>query len=103
MWVQRNCVLIIRDILWKISEHCNGQRHETRKFACGYEVSWIPNYNREVPKEHSCNNDPELKLIKDKRSLAIEKLNKVIDELDVDKIFRHHLLCNIEELSYMIR
>lgn len=55
------CTEIIREEVQKavftstpqIKEHSNKQRWEKRKFLCGYEVEYIPNYEKDIPHIYS--------------------------------------------------
>jgi hypothetical protein len=72
----------------QIQQHCNGGRWEHRKFLCGYEVEYIPNYGKENKVSYSeCFYDPEVvarkkKLQEDKdRLVAVLKENDISTEL----------------------
>lgn len=64
--------------------HCNGGQWEHRKFLCGKEVVYIPNFRSEQLKGN-CENDPvyiaHLQKIKDDKI----KLKKFCEDEDIDK------------------
>ena len=67
--------------------HVNGQWNEWRQFKCGMEIHYSPNFRRE--EEHmNCPKSPETigrRLLREK---AREKLEKYIENLDVDQDFK---------------
>ena len=67
-------------------QHCNGTKWEHRRFACGQEIYYCPNGNREyLDKIHNtCKKDPALLEKEQKKAQAKENLFKYIEELDVD-------------------
>lgn len=73
----------------KIRMHCNGGRWEERQFACGYIVKYEPNFPNIVSdKPMRCKNNPLLIERGNKRKIAIDKINKYIQRLDVDDDFK---------------
>lgn len=74
----------------KIRKHTMGGTWEHRRFACGYEISYCPNFRKEEI-ENDCMFDPE-KLEKErKRNEAKNTLYDVIEKLDVDDAYKTHL------------
>lgn len=66
-----------------ISRHCNGETWETRKFACGYMIEWIPNY-KSAQEYDLCEKSQAYKEKLRKRKDALEAMNTFIDNIDVD-------------------
>lgn len=65
-------------------EHCNGGRQETRKFLCGYQVTYQPNFKKEIrDKEYECENDEEFIARKQKEE---DDKNRVLDILKKEDI-----------------
>lgn len=79
----------------KIREHANGGRWEYRKFACGCEISYVPNFSREEV-IGQCIFDPKKIEREKKRSTAKDMLYVEIDKLDVDKEFKSRLKDSIK-------
>ena len=74
----------------KIREHVNGGRWEHRKFACGCEICYCPNFRKEEIKKE-CSFDPK-KLERDrKRMEARDVLYSEIRKLDVDEEYKAKL------------
>lgn len=61
----------------KILVHCNGQRWERVKFACGLKLEWIPNY-QQVETRGECRNDPMVISRKGAAQQLIVRLCEVI-------------------------
>ena len=75
----------------KPNVHCNGQRWESRRFACGYGVQWSPNFGRET-ELGECKNDPAVVEQKQRYEVLILSLRKVIEESDVSERIKNNLL-----------
>lgn len=75
--------------------HCNGQAWETREFACGCRIAWIPNYS-ESEIAHPCPKDPATELKNKKREEAKAKVLDLIESLDVDKAYKENLIIGIK-------
>lgn len=72
----------------KINVHSNGQRLEIRKFLCGLEIRWSPNFNHEVESEyHACQNSAVVIEKNKKRAELAERLLKVTVSGDADEKF----------------
>ena len=57
--------------------HCNGERRQTRKFWCGRQVTWVPNFSRiEVDKQ--CGRSKEAQTEKDEYERLRLKFNSLI-------------------------
>jgi len=62
----------------KVRQHCNGGKWEHRKFACGYHVSYCPNYMAEEV-VGKCALDPEDAIRAKKRAdLKTSLINHII-------------------------
>lgn len=72
----------------QINVHINGQRWETRKFLCGLQIQWSPNFNRELGSEyHECQNSAVVVEKNKKRAKLVERLLKATVSGDADKKF----------------
>ena len=74
----------------KIRTHCSGGRWEYRKFACGYETHYCPNFFKEQ-KNRSCASDPKIIERDKKRKEAKSALCSTIASLDVDNEYKDRL------------
>ena len=79
----------------EIRTHCNGERWETRRFLCGFETSFIPNYSKESPGQ-KCQFDPEEIRKEKERVKTIEKVEKYIGNLKCDSDLKEGLLTMIK-------
>ena len=79
--------------------HCNGHYFETRKFACGRTIRFVPNF-REMRVSAECPNHPDVQLQEGKREKAREAIQEFIDGLDVDDDFKSSLSRNLRTLGY---
>ena len=81
-------------------EHSSGGRWETRKFACGCKLEYIPNYSKTMISEYSaCTNNEDY--INDKRKR--QDFKKVLREFisnykDVDEKYKEKML---DTLTYI--
>lgn len=75
----------------KIREHCNGHHWEHRKFLCGYQIGYIPNFMAEE-KEHDCQQDPELVKREEKRGKLIEAIKGLVSSTECDASFKNRVL-----------
>lgn len=80
--------------------HCNGGQWETRKFLCGYEVSFIPNGNIEE-RTGQCKNDS----VRLKRKQQISDFQHAILEFirnyeDIPDDIRSSAITAFDYLSY---
>jgi hypothetical protein len=66
----------------EIRRHINGSKWETRKFLCGYEINYSPNFEREE-KVYDCIYNPE---IKKQKQIINENLAKIKDFVNSKKI-----------------
>lgn len=57
----------------EIREHANGGRWETRRFLCGHEIEYIPNFSKEFCK-NKCKHDPDVIMRENKIKEIDEKL-----------------------------
>lgn len=73
------------------SRHTNGQGFETRQFACGCTLAWIPNYGKLEEKE-KCPKSKEVIEFNEKRKVANERLTDLIRNLDVDDRWKREKL-----------
>lgn len=72
----------------QINVHVNGQRWETRKFLCGLQIQWVPNFTREVESEyHACQNSAVVIKKNKKRAELAERLLKATVSGDADEKF----------------
>lgn len=65
-----------------IRVHCNGGQWEHRKFACGYETMYIPNFFGER-RSCACKNDPEVIRVKQKTEELKETILGLVKESDL--------------------
>ena len=65
-----------------IRSHSCGGQWENRKFACGYEVYYTPNFGKE-DRTARCRSDPELIDLKKKTDRLRETFFDLIDESDL--------------------
>lgn len=68
----------------KTHQHSNGQWFESRTFACGYRVRWVPNFSsqQEVGK---CTQCEEHRKNIEREQRAHDQLVAFIDQLDADQ------------------
>jgi hypothetical protein len=69
------------------SQHSNGSWNEFIKFECHCHIHFSPNFMKEEIYSE-CQNTKEYKLKKEKREIAVEKLFKYIQKLDVDDEYK---------------
>lgn len=74
----------------KIRMHSSGGRWEYRKFACGCEIHYCPNFRREIIQKE-CILDPKRIEREKKRSKAKDTLYVTIETFDVDEEYKNHL------------
>ena len=74
----------------KIREHSSGGRWEYRRFACGCEIHYSPNFRREEIKKE-CSLDPKKIKREQKRKEAKDMLYITIKNLDVDDEYKNRL------------
>lgn len=72
-------------------KHSNGQFNETIEYDCGYDVSWIPNFSREVVSNKCKRTKDHLALVEKNKKAAI-KLENYIKKLDCGEEFREKVL-----------
>ena len=78
------CTLVVREELktchlsGEILVHCNGKRWEKRRFECGFEVEYVPKFERGVEKKGSCTKTKAHQ----KKAKQIEKFEDQIGELE---------------------
>lgn len=72
-------------------QHINGQRWETRRFACGYGVQWTPNFERETT-FGECKHDPTIVDRQKKYDALILSLREKIEASAVDEETKKRLL-----------
>lgn len=80
-------------------EHVNGDRWETRQFACGCKLEYIPNY-RKFQISRPCDNDPELVAKRAARDAAADKITAFVNKLDVDDEYKKAVLKELDR-SYL--
>lgn len=78
-----------------VRTHCFGGQWETRKFACGYEVQYTPNFGKER-KVISCKNDPKLIAIKQKTKDLKENILDMINGSDLPDYIKSRFSDNIQ-------
>lgn len=95
------CTIIINEsvekeyLSIKIREHANGGRWERRRFACGCEIYYCPNFGcEEISRE--CSLDPKVIERDEKRNEAKNMLYVTIENLDVDKEYKTRLKDSIK-------
>lgn len=72
-------------------QHVNGQRWETRRFACGYVIQWSPNFERET-ELGECKHDPLIIDRQKKYDDLILALREKIETSTVDEETKKRLL-----------
>ena len=75
----------------EVLEHCNGGRWEHRKFLCGYQVLYVPNFSREET-TGNCRYDPQLIAQERMRREAIEAVKQTIDQVNCDRRFKERIM-----------
>lgn len=78
------------DTFGQIKIHCNGTRWEHRKFLCGKEIRYEPNFTKESL-HGNCKNDPEYLALVQKRKEDKEKLLSFLEENDIDEALSNHI------------
>lgn len=78
-----------------IRHHCNGGQWENRKFACGYEVRYVPNFLKEE-RVAMCKKDPELIGLKQKTDSLKQTLFELIGESDLPDHMKKRFSDNIK-------
>lgn len=68
----------------KIRTHCNGGHWETREFACGYTVQYVPNYMKEEVL-HACNSDLKVLLRQYRIGTLKKELINTINKSELDE------------------
>lgn len=77
---------IISERIEPLGTHVNGGKYEHRRFACGQEISYVPNFERtELSKYYICKENNEYKAKMETRKIAQGNLIHNICELDTDK------------------
>ena len=72
----------------EIRQHCCGTRWEHRKFLCGYEIEYVPNYSKElVSKGSECFYNPKVIARKEKEKQDREKLVKILEDNNISQKF----------------
>lgn len=84
----------------KISVHCNGTEWETREFACGYAVQYVPNFKAEQEvsqcytiKEKTTNHYKNF----------VSDVEKYVDSLDYPDNFKNLIKKYIDDSIYRIK
>lgn len=80
----------------EVGYHVNGTRLESRKFACGCRLAYVPNYE-EVQVTDLCSNGDAQKDKRRKRQAATEAIIKLLRSMDVDEKYRDAIL---RDLNY---
>ena len=75
--------------------HANGATWETREFACGYRVMYVPNYRHEEVITH-CHFDPEIAKEKERKKKAKETILQQIDAAECDDKYKERLRAAIQ-------
>ncbi|WP_291566864.1 MULTISPECIES: hypothetical protein [unclassified Clostridium] len=72
--------------------HAHGGRWESRKFACGQELNYCPNFSKvEISQYNICQKNEEYIIKQQKREQALKEIKKFILTLDVDEDYKEHL------------
>jgi len=66
--------------LGKIRLHVSGEQFESRDFACGYSVDYVPNFSREQV-TGVCDQDPRVQAIRARRDKMRQAAIAVIDKM----------------------
>lgn len=70
--------------------YANDERGEVREFACGYRISYIPQFSQEESTS-MCRDSQAYRTRVEKREAARDAVMKYIDTLDVDEVYREGL------------
>ena len=77
---------------FRIKTHTNGECWEHRRFACGQEIEYIPNYQVEMMSEvYVCNNNEMYKIKLRKQKEANAQMIHFVESLDVDEDYKKAL------------
>jgi len=79
-------------------QHCNGSYNETRTFACGRRLHFIPNFMK-VREVLPCPKSKEEVQKKDKRVKAAESMQQHLDSLDVDEAWKEAYASRVSYIS----
>lgn len=79
----------------KVRTHAHGGTWETRRFACGYTVKYIPNFSKEVF-EGDCTSSPEYKERLAARADAMDQIKAAIEGSAMDDKFKQEVWGRIE-------
>lgn len=78
------------DVDGKVLVHCNGQRWEWIKFACGMRIEWVPNFeDSEVKGE--CRNDEKVKTRREVYNTLLTQLIDLIEAAPIDQYSKDNL------------
>ncbi len=81
----------------KDRQHTNGHWNESRRFACGADLSYSPNF-KSIKVETECPTNPNRLHFLAARKKALENVRKVMAKQKCDDIFIQRMLSNIEYL-----
>jgi hypothetical protein len=74
----------------EVRRHCNGGQWEHRRFACGYETKYVPNFDKES-RSKVCKTDPEVLERKRKTDELKESLMQMINSSDLPQYVKDNL------------
>ena len=80
-------------------QHSNGSFNEYQEFACRALINWNPNFQEEGV-GIACKESPEAKLRKKQRAAAQERLLALLDELEVDDLFKNNIRDKIKSFYW---
>jgi len=89
--------VVIREYRTENPTHVNGQHRETRKFACEFEIEYIPNF-KDTRWSGTCTRSSEYLEREERKEMAIAQLCKCVSKLDIDKEFKEGLLQRINSM-----
>lgn len=72
-------------------QHTNGHYNESRRYACGKEVAFSPNFMK-VEVENPCPKSSKERAIKEKRKRASKKIIDMVNKLKIDKEWKKQIL-----------
>ena len=80
--------------------HCNGGQWEARRFACGYETRFIPNFYKES-KGACCRNDPEILERKRKTEELKAQIMEVIESSSAPECVKENFRNSVKNKSWI--
>lgn len=70
--------------------HTNGGTWEYRQFLCGYSISYVPNFQKEINHKR-CFNDPEIELEQNQKNKLRDDIIEVIDNSEAPPSYKNKI------------